>query len=75
MYGARDAAQNWADAYMRFMESVGFVKGKASSCTFWHERKEIRVVVHGDDFTALGWQENLDWFWKKIQESKHSVRL
>jgi hypothetical protein len=24
--------------------------------------------VHGDDFTMLGWEEDLDWFRKQIQE-------
>ena len=27
MYGTRDAAQNWGEAYMPFMTSVGFAKG------------------------------------------------
>ena len=78
LYGTRDAAQNWADAYMKFMTDIGFAKGQASACTFWHERKELRVVVHGDDFTVLGWKDSLDWFWKNIQERfdcKHRGRL
>ena len=60
------------------MENIGFAKGKASSCTFWHEKQEIRVVVRGDDFTALGWEEQLNWFRKKIQERfecKHRGRI
>ena len=28
---------------------------------FYHESREIRVVVHGDDFTCLGWREQLNW--------------
>ena len=28
---------------------------------FYHESREIRVVVHGDDFTFLGWREQLNW--------------
>ena len=30
--------------------------------------RELRVVVHGDDFTALGWEKELDWFRRKISE-------
>ena len=77
LYGTRDAAQNWAYSYMEFMKSIGFKTGKSSSCVFWHEH-ELRVVVHGDDFTVLGWEVSLDWFWKKIQERydvKHRGRL
>ena len=35
-------------------------------------------MVHGDDFTVLGWENQLDWFWAKIKEkfqSKHRGRL
>ena len=45
---------------------------------FWHKEEEIRCVVHGDDFTVLGWENQLDCFWAKIKEkfqSKHRGRL
>ena len=47
MYGTRDAAQNWETAYAEFMESIGFRRGRTSSCVFWHEQRELRVVIHG----------------------------
>ena len=78
MYGTRDAAQNWANAYMEFMKSIGFKKGDASPCAFKHETRNLRAGVHGDDFTILGYEEDLDWFWKEIQERfecKHRGRL
>ena len=34
--------------------------------------------MHGDDFTVLGWQDALDWFWGKISERfecKHRGRF
>ncbi|MCP2505128.1 MAG: hypothetical protein NLN65_07530, partial [Candidatus Poseidoniaceae archaeon] len=49
MYGTRDAAQNWEQAYTEFMEKAGFVRGIASPCVFWNEEKQIRAVIHGDD--------------------------
>ena len=78
MYGTRDAAQNWGEAYSSFMRSIGFTQGTGSPCVFWHSTKELRVVVHGDDFTVLGWEEQLDWFWGKIKTkflSKHRGRI
>ena len=33
MYGTRDAAQNWSDTYVRFMEKIRFIKGKSCPCT------------------------------------------
>ena len=54
MYGIRDAAQNWEYAYVEFMLEIVFKRGIASPCVFFHESRNLRVVVHGDDFTALG---------------------
>ena len=68
MYGTRDAAQNWERAYSNFMEEAGFTRGVASPCMFWHKERDIKVVIHGDDFTLLGYDEDLDWFRTVISE-------
>ena len=68
MYGTRDAAQNWEYAYVAFMEKVGFARGAASPCVFYMKGRNLRVVVHGDDFTVLGYEEDLDWFRRAISE-------
>ena len=52
--GTRDAAQNWEHTYVKFMEGIGFSRGIATPCIFTLEAKQLRVVVHGDDFTVLG---------------------
>ena len=78
MYGTRDAAQNWGMEYTEFMIQSGFIRGKSNPCVFWNPSKEIRCVVHGDDFTVLGWEHQLDWFWKSMKkrfECKHRARL
>ena len=56
----------------------GFIRGKASPCNFWHKERNLRAVVHGDDFTVLGWEKSLNWFWERIHERfdcKHRGRL
>ena len=53
LYGTRDAAQNWEYAYIAFLEKVGFNRGKSPPCIFWHKQRNVRIVVHGDDFTVL----------------------
>ena len=68
LHGTRDAAQNWNVSYTQFMADVGFTTGKASPCAFYHKGREIRVIVHGSDFTCLGWDQQLDWFREKIKE-------
>ena len=68
MYGTRDAAQNWEYAYNEFMEMCGLRRGIASPCVYWHQERGIRAVIHGDDFTMLGWENDLDWFRERIKE-------
>ena len=41
---------------------MGFVQGVASPNVFWHKAKVISCSVHGDDFTATGPADALDWF-------------
>ena len=55
--GTRDAAQNWEYEYSGFMEECEFIRGGASPCVFYNCKRQLRVVVHGDDFTILGSSE------------------
>ena len=73
LYGTRDAAQNWEEAYTTFMKDIGFKSGIVSSCMFYHEARDIRVVVHGDDFTILGSRKALDWYKAQI-ENKFEIK-
>ena len=61
LYGTLDAAQNWEETYSQWLIKLGFRRGRASPCVFYNHTRNIRVVVHGDDFTCLGFQEGLDW--------------
>ena len=74
MYGTRDAAQNWEYAYVEAMEEIGFKRGMATPCAFYMAERNLRVVVHGDDFTVLGQEADLDWFRRKISE-KYEVKF
>ena len=61
MYGTRDAAHNWELEYSGFMQEFGFNRGRASPCVFFHKERNLRVAIHGDDFTVLGKRQALDW--------------
>jgi hypothetical protein len=61
LYGMRVAAKNWEKAYSSTMISHGFVQGVANSSTFYHEARNVRVVVHGDDFIASGAEHDRKW--------------
>ena len=42
-------------------QEAGFVTGLATACTFFAKEKNIRVVVHGDDFIIEGVECDLKW--------------
>ena len=60
MYGTQDAASNWEHKYASHLVEHGFVRGKSSPCIFWNPHTGVRCVVHGDDFTFAGSDEELD---------------
>ena len=62
VYGTRDAGKIWEDTYTQVLLNIGFVAGESNPCIFYHKVKDISVVVHGDDFTALGTDDVLDWY-------------
>ena len=68
LYGTRDAAANWAAAYTKMLQDIGFVKGRSSPCNFYHPDKQIKTTVHGDDFTSSGPEEELLWLKAKMEE-------
>ena len=59
MYGTRDAALNWATEYGGTLIDAGYIQGKSCPCLFWHPQKQVTIMVHGDDFAAVGLEENL----------------
>ena len=67
MYGTKSAATRWEDTYTKALGRLGFAQGRASPCCFTHMSRDLKVVVHGDDFTVLGRDEDLDYFQNGIQ--------
>ena len=61
LQGTRGAAMNWEATYSNVLGDVGFINGKGSPCIFYHPQRNIKVSVHGDDFTLLGQEKDLDW--------------
>ena len=74
MYGTRDAAQNWEAAYTEVLLSHGFTQSAASPCVFYNKTKDLRLVIHGGDFTSLGEEESLMWF-RKVMEKHFTVKF
>ena len=76
MYGTREAATNWEDHYADWLTSHGFTRGKASVCIFCNHRRQIRTVVHGDDFVSTGPASQIEWLRSamlKVYDSKPAI--
>ena len=69
LYGTRDAPVHWEALYTKELKTMGFRPGKASSCCFYHPSRGIRALVHGDDFTFVGADKELDWAQLQMQKA------
>jgi hypothetical protein len=67
MYGCQDAGQNWELEVARKMTSAGFRQGRSNPCLYWHPDEELRVEVHGDDFTSVGPYDKVLWFQQQLK--------
>ena len=74
LYGMRPAARAWEEHYAKKLIEAGFRRGVSNSTVFWHPEGDISLVVHGDDFTALGPEEELKNF-KKQMKSWYEVKV
>ena len=64
----RGAAQGWEKNYTEKLESIGLKAGGSTTAVFYSEKDETRLVVHGDDFTFLGYPEKLKEVEEKMKE-------
>ena len=60
LYGTRDAPKRWQAFLDEQLVALGFAKGRASPCCFYHVRLGVRCIVHGDDFVLSGAAGALD---------------
>ena len=56
----RGAAQGWEVEFGGKLGGVGFTRGSSSPVVFYRDSDETIIVVHGDDFTILGYPDSLD---------------
>ena len=61
LYGTRDAPARWEAFLAAELCRMGFAQGLASPCCFYHQEKQLRCVVHGDDFMFAGPAPALAW--------------
>ena len=54
LYGTRDAASLWQECLSQHLLDIGFVRGKSNPCVFYNADKDVRTLVHGDDYASIG---------------------
>ena len=64
LYGMRPAARAWEEEYAGKLAKEGFKQGRSVPTVFHHEGKRLSGAVHGDDFTFLGFEEDL---WEMVE--------
>ena len=59
---ARGMRGAFGKRYTQNLVEMGVLQGRSSPCCFYHPTWDLHVVVHGDDFTALGTSQPLDLY-------------
>ena len=72
MYGTRADAHDWQADVTRTMKDLGFKQGEASPCVFWHRQRDIKALVHGNDFVSSGEGAELEWLWKGLKSTSET---
>ena len=75
LYGMRPAARAWEEEYSNKLENEGCKRGKSVPTVFYDQARDMSGAVHGDDFTFLGYEEDLHelvdllkgWFELKVR--------
>jgi hypothetical protein len=60
LYGTRDAPKRWEAFLSEQLVAMGFARGRASPCCYYHAPLGVRCIVHGDDFVLTGRAGALD---------------
>ena len=74
MYGTRDAAQNWSMEYADTLKRDGYIQGRANPCLFRHPESKVMIMVHGDDFVAIGTDKQLAKT-KETLKNKYKIKV
>ena len=67
LYGTRDAAQLWQECLAEHLVSIGFERGRSNPCVYYHRARDIRVLVHGDDYASAGLLPDLRWMQRELE--------
>lgn len=62
MYGTVDASARWQAHYAELLKKHGFAQGLSNPSLFAHSVRDVRLLVHGDDFMVEMPSTEEKWF-------------
>jgi hypothetical protein len=68
MYGTLDAASIWQATYVELLKECGIEQCVGWPALFMHKERDLRFMVHGDDFVALGDEDGLKFLEEKLKQ-------
>ena len=69
LYGTRDAAKLWRECVAEHLVSIGFRRGRSNPCVYDNKAKDLRTLVHGDDYATVGSFEGVKWLQKELESA------
>ena len=61
MYGTRDAPAEWQKVVSKVMKELNFVPSSTTPCLYCNPSRNLRVIIHVDDFLCSGREGQLNW--------------
>ena len=68
-YGSRDSAKGWREALRAHLDSIVFASGKGHPSIFCHHERQIKTLVHGDDYVSSGTVEAMSWLEVELEKA------
>ena len=75
LYGTRDAAKLWQECVAKHLVSIGFRRGISNPCVYYNRKKNLRTLVHGDDYATVGSLEGVRWLQKELESAFEMKRV
>ena len=72
--GARQSARAWEVEYTKTLKGVDFQSEKCNPCMYYHLRRVVRVLIHGDDFTVAGNDSELKYV-AEVFHNKYKTKV
>ena len=76
LYGTRDAPQIWQHEVRKTLKAMGFRQSTSQPSVYFHDKREVFLMVHVDDFLVAGTHQSLEWVYtemSKVYELKRAI--